>query len=107
MTNIFLVRHGQTEWNQQNRLQGHKNSPLTENGRQQAIKTREALHNQIIDKAYVSPLQRATDTLDILLEGRPEKRQKNLIHLSMIISGIDRINSFWTGLKHISNCRPV
>jgi phosphoserine phosphatase len=70
MTNIFLVRHGQTEWNQQNRLQGHKNSPLTQMGRQQATKTREALLDQTIDKAYVSPLQRAQDTLGIILEGR-------------------------------------
>lgn len=73
MTQIFLVRHGQTEWNQQNRLQGHKNSPLTENGRKQACMTREALLNQSIDKAYVSPLQRARDTLDIILEGREVK----------------------------------
>jgi len=70
MTNIFLVRHGQTEWNQQNRLQGHKNSPLTEMGRKQALKTRAALLDQTIDKAYVSPLERAQDTLGIILEGR-------------------------------------
>ncbi|MCP4670407.1 MAG: histidine phosphatase family protein, partial [Desulfobacula sp.] len=40
---IFLVRHGQTEWNLQNRLQGHKNSPLTIKGREQALKAKKAL----------------------------------------------------------------
>jgi broad specificity phosphatase PhoE len=30
-TNIFLARHGETEWNTQNRLQGNQNSPLTRN----------------------------------------------------------------------------
>lgn len=35
-TRIFLLRHGQTEWNTQRRLQGHKDSALTEIGREQA-----------------------------------------------------------------------
>jgi broad specificity phosphatase PhoE len=69
-TNIFLVRHGQTEWNEQNRLQGQKNSPLTKIGKQQAFKVKESLDQHDIHKAYVSPLQRAQDTLDIILEGR-------------------------------------
>lgn len=69
-TRIFLVRHGQTEWNQQDRLQGQKNSPLTEIGRQQALMAKESLEQYEIHKACVSPLQRAQDTLDIILQGR-------------------------------------
>ncbi len=74
MTQIFLVRHGQTEWNRQNRLQGHKNSPLTTTGREQVLKTRAALSHVKIDRAYASPLQRALETLEIILEGTNLKR---------------------------------
>jgi len=35
-TRLFLVRHGETVWNQQRRIQGHLDSPLTDNGRRQA-----------------------------------------------------------------------
>lgn len=70
MTNLILVRHGQTEWNRQNRLQGQRNSPLTKLGREQAAQVKKALFGHSIDKAYVSPLQRARDTLDIILGDR-------------------------------------
>lgn len=69
-TRVFLVRHGQTQWNLQSRLQGHKNSPLTEKGKEQALKIKSTLSSLEIKKAYVSPLQRAQDTLEIILEGR-------------------------------------
>ncbi|MEZ9127008.1 histidine phosphatase family protein [Vibrio splendidus] len=39
-TKIFLVRHGQTEWNTQERLQGHRNSPLTALGKAQVEQTK-------------------------------------------------------------------
>ncbi|WP_410506509.1 histidine phosphatase family protein [Marinomonas sp. GJ51-6] len=60
VTNLFLVRHGQTEWNKEHRLQGHKNSPLTQKGKEQALNTKHALQDYEIHKAYVSPLQRAS-----------------------------------------------
>lgn len=69
-TSIFLVRHGQTEWNKYNRLQGQRDSPLTQVGKQQAYKVKKSLEQHTIHKAYASPLQRAKDTLDIILEGR-------------------------------------
>ncbi len=114
MTQIFLVRHGQTEWNRQNRLQGHKNSPLTTTGREQVLKTRAALSHVKIDRAYASPLQRALETLEIILEGtnlkrtiveslkrlisglgkeKPKQKYNNRTHESMICSGIIRIVS--------------
>ena len=70
ITKIFLVRHGQTEWNQQNRLQGHKNSPLTKDGEVQASQIRNYLSQYEIHRGYVSPLQRAQDTIDIILKDR-------------------------------------
>lgn len=69
-TRIFMVRHGQTEWNQAHRLQGHKDSPLTPLGRAQATQTKLALAQYDIHKAYTSPLQRAQDTLALIIEDR-------------------------------------
>jgi broad specificity phosphatase PhoE len=72
-TRIFLVRHGQTEWNLQNRIQGHKNSSLTKIGEIQAYQAKETLSQYEIHAAYVSPLKRAEDTMKIILEGRDIK----------------------------------
>ncbi len=69
-TNIFLVRHGQTEWNRQHRIQGHQDSPLTPLGKQQAEQTRKALSQFDIQQAFVSPLKRAQDSAEIILQGR-------------------------------------
>ncbi|MCK4711059.1 MAG: histidine phosphatase family protein [Gammaproteobacteria bacterium] len=70
ITNILLVRHGQTEWNQQQRIQGHQNSALTDLGKQQAERVKHALDKFDIDQAYVSPLKRARDTIQIILKNR-------------------------------------
>lgn len=67
---IILVRHGETRWNQQQKIQGHKNSPLTATGKKQAQRVRQSLASEVIDAAYVSPLQRAVDTMEIILDGR-------------------------------------
>ena len=69
-TNIFLIRHGETEWNKQNRLQGNKDSPLTPCGMKQAREVKKSLEQISINHAYVSPLKRARDTLKIILEDR-------------------------------------
>jgi len=69
-TRIFLLRHAETEWNEQKRLQGNQDSALTERGRAQANALRQALQQLHFDRAYVSPLLRARETLRILLQGR-------------------------------------
>lgn len=69
-TVILLARHGETLWNQQKRLQGQKDSPLTTAGRAQAAYTNRLLKDVHIDAAYSSPLQRAVDTISIMLKGR-------------------------------------
>ncbi|WP_298853927.1 histidine phosphatase family protein [uncultured Ruegeria sp.] len=61
---LFVLRHGETEWNTQGKFQGRKDSPLTENGKSQARKQNEIL-SQIPDapsRVYVSPQDRATHT---------------------------------------------
>lgn len=75
-TTIILVRHGETEWNVLNKLQGHKNSPLTLNGKRQAVYVKETLSSHKIDSAYTSPLKRAVDTAEIILNGRNIEAKK-------------------------------
>ncbi len=69
-TNIFLVRHGETSWNLEKRWQGSKNSNLTSLGVLQAKKAKKLLDKFTIHNAYVSPLQRAQDTMNIILEDK-------------------------------------
>lgn len=70
MTKLFIVRHAETEWNRNGRLQGWKNAPLTDKGKKQAKMLKDRLNNEPIDIAYSSPLGRTCDTADILLDGR-------------------------------------
>ena len=67
---LYLVRHGQTDWNKVHRLQGITDIPLNENGRQMARDGRAAIDKIHLDICYVSPLIRARETAEIMLEGR-------------------------------------
>lgn len=62
MTRIFLVRHGETEWNRSLRYQGHRDIPLSDVGRKQAEKIAARLTTEKIDAAYSSDLSRALET---------------------------------------------
>ncbi|BEU88017.1 alpha-ribazole phosphatase [Selenomonas sp. TAMA-11512] len=61
-TEIFLVRHGQTEWNKTGRFQGQSDVPLSEVGREQAILAAKYFPAERLDKVYASDLSRAADT---------------------------------------------
>ncbi|MFD2328180.1 histidine phosphatase family protein [Cohnella sp. GCM10020058] len=65
-TIIYLVRHGQTEWNVEQRMQGHRDSPLTKLGVSQAEWLEEALRQEPIDVAYSSSSMRARRTAEII-----------------------------------------
>ncbi|MDY7014299.1 MAG: histidine phosphatase family protein [Cyanobacteriota bacterium] len=66
-TRVILVRHGQSTYNAQKRVQGRSDaSVLTEKGRMDAQKVGETLSNLNFDAIYHSPLQRATQTAEIL-----------------------------------------
>jgi probable phosphoglycerate mutase len=68
MTEIFLVRHGQNEDNFEGILNGHRDRPLTELGRQQALTVAEKLTDNGIQVIYASPLKRAHETATIIAE---------------------------------------
>lgn len=59
---IMIVRHGQTEWNREGRLQGQKNSPLTEQGLDFAQQLHHMSKKVHIDWLFFSPLMRAART---------------------------------------------
>jgi broad specificity phosphatase PhoE len=62
MTQIILVRHGQTPWNKDKIFRGSKDIPLNETGREEARLAGEWLKDETIQAAYCSPLSRARDT---------------------------------------------
>lgn len=79
MKTIFLVRHGQTLFNQQHKIQGFCDSPLTDLGIQQAKVARSYLEKNGItfQAAFTSTSERAVDTLELLTD-QPYERRKNL-----------------------------
>jgi phosphoserine phosphatase len=62
MTQIILVRHGQTPWNKDKIFRGSRDIPLNDTGREEARLAGEWLQGETIDAAYSSPLSRARDT---------------------------------------------
>ncbi len=71
---IYYVRHGLTDWNVQQRLQGHRDVPLNQEGRAQAVCCGEILHDLLVrdgrsprELDYVSsPLVRARETMELM-----------------------------------------
>ena len=59
---IYIVRHGETFWNEKKLLQGSTDIELNENGKKLAVLTGEALKDTRIDRIYASPLKRAYET---------------------------------------------
>ena len=66
---LYLVRHGQSEWNRLGRIQGRTDSPLTGHGREQAVALGRMLRKALSDPAIdivASPLGRARETATII-----------------------------------------
>jgi len=66
MTDLYLVRHGETDWNRQRRIQGRTDIPLNETGREQARLTGTLLTRRPIARVVASPLVRARETAEII-----------------------------------------
>jgi len=68
VTTLLLVRHGETDWNAEGRLQGHTDRPLNEFGRRQAKDLADRLAGEGPDAIYASDLARAKETAEIVGE---------------------------------------
>jgi 2,3-bisphosphoglycerate-dependent phosphoglycerate mutase len=68
MPNLILLRHGESQWNLENRFTGWTDVPLSPKGEQEAREAGEKLRPYKFDKAFTSVLKRAIDTLNIVLK---------------------------------------
>src|SRR5436190_15534945 len=68
-----MVRHGETDWNREDRFQGHSDPPLNDRGRSQARALAQALGGLEAAALYSSPLARAHETAIILAERLPAR----------------------------------
>jgi len=68
MSNLILIRHGESQWNLENRFTGWVDVPLSPKGEQEAKAAAELLKSYTFDKAFTSKLKRANNTLAYILE---------------------------------------
>ena len=68
MTDALLVRHGETDWNAEGRLQGHTDRPLNDFGRRRRARSPTPLAGDDIAAVYASDLSRARETAEIVGE---------------------------------------
>jgi 2,3-bisphosphoglycerate-dependent phosphoglycerate mutase len=83
MARLVLLRHGESQWNLENRFTGWVDVPLSPRGIQEAQHAGEKLHSFKFDRAFTSVLARANETLRLVLEiigqtGIPIEKDKAL-----------------------------
>lgn len=91
---LYLVRHGETDWNKENKVLGRTDIPLNEKGIQQAEQTAEILKNKRFDSIYVSPLSRAAETGRIIV-GKQQGTKEVIIEDALIeqnFGGFEGVN---------------
>lgn len=75
---LWLVRHGETEWSLSGAHTSRTDIPLTEHGRKRAEELREYLKGTHFDRVYTSPMQRARETCEIAGLGAQAEIEENL-----------------------------
>ena len=83
---IYLVRHGETEWNRVRRFQGRSDLPLNKEGREQVRALALALKNKPLMAIYTSPLIRALETARLIKVYHPSApifEEKGLIEMHL------------------------
>lgn len=68
--NLYVVRHGETIWNREHKVQGISDIPLTDKGREEAKELQELVSSLNIDVVISSPLVRARETAKILVDSK-------------------------------------
>ena len=81
---IYFVRHGETDWNKERKIQGQVDIPLNEFGRHLARETAKGLRDVPFDVCFTSPLERARETAQIILQGRdvPILEDKRILEMN-------------------------
>lgn len=95
---LYIIRHGKTDWNEIHKLQGRTDIPLNDEGRQMARDAAKEYGDIHFDVCFCSPLCRARETAELLLEGRnvPIVIDERLKEMSFgIYEGVE--NSFAIG----------
>ena len=96
---LYIVRHGETEWNVIKRFQGQLNTPLTEKGMEKLKETGKNLENVLFEEVYTSELERTVNSAEIILnENNGYKNNKlelqKLAELNEVYFGV------WQGLTY-------
>ena len=96
---LYIVRHGETEWNLIKKFQGQLDSPLTENGIKIMKDTRNKLKNIIFSRVYTSELGRAVKSAEIILNKNINYKNdkieiKKMFELNEVYFGL------WQELSH-------
>lgn len=108
MLKLFITRHGETVWNIEKRLQGWKDSSLTESGVQNAIALGKALTTTVFESVYSSPSERTIHTAKLIIGDQDipfyleqKLREINMgdwegrTHAEVAESETDSFHSFW------------
>ncbi|MCB2288931.1 histidine phosphatase family protein [Clostridium sp. CS001] len=90
---IYITRHGETEWNKAGRMQGWKNSDLSEKGIENAKKLGESLNHVDFDCIYCSPLGRTIETAKCI---RGNKNTEIITKEALKEMGF----GLWEGMEH-------
>ena len=106
--NIFVVRHGQTEWNVMKKMQGSADIELNEKGLSQASDTADMLRDLAFDIIFCSPLKRAKQTAEIINDDRglniifdERLRERNYGEFEGTSKSSFDYNEFWSYQKNM------
>ena len=100
---LYIIRHGETDWNKARKVQGSVDIPLNAYGRHLAKGTAKGFEQLHFDLAYTSPLKRAKETAEIILENREtplciDKRLEEIsfgIYEGMVCDSQNDSEQFW------------
>jgi len=104
---VFIVRHGETNWNLEGRIQGISDVPLNATGLEQAQKIANRLRLQHFDAIFTSPLKRAKQTAELIAQfhsGTPFYSEPNLREVSF--GTAEGLTWKEIAMKYPYECRP-
>ena len=96
---LYIVRHGETEWNVIKRFQGQLNTPLTEKGMEKLRKTGKKLENVLFDEVYTSELGRTVASAEIILNEK-NGYKNNKLELQKLAELNEVYFGVWQGLTY-------